>query len=627
MKKFLPFGITLLSCICFLMAFSVRAEEIIVTATPIKKPAKGSVLDKSPTSFKDVISTSGRAYGLSNTMDLLKKASSVDLPDYGGSTTSPVSLRGSNYGETLVLVDGMRLNPVTGDMVDLSMIPVSEIDSIEVIKGSNTASFGDAAMGGIINIVTKNPTMEKGLNVTSTQGSYGYGLYSLDLNTFLDEVGFMLDLARYQYKGDFLYDRDNGMRVRRLNNDSQVNSLLAKAAFNLDGWDTMLALNLVDQEKGSPGVEGWLTYFDQKDVDQGRLWLSTKKSFGGNLSLGLKAGRLYHRETWERPIGDTRSRILNNEVDADLGLDLGMVDLRAELYWLREDLSSDDYGIHRRNTGSAILGAVLKKGIWEVSISGRYDRPSGFDDRWTYHSGAVVHVMEHLDMKANIGTAYHEPAMGQLYAPSTYLTFIPNPSLGPEKSFSWDIGPEIRYTNMGIGADYFFTRYKDMIKMDYPGPGEFTYVNLARTRSAGIEAYAWIRPVDMVRLSANYTSNNFRYASGDNESKRLKQKPAQIANISLDLYPRIYAHKVDITLAYQFREGFYTDEANTEKTGNRNLFDAGLTVTLSKDAFVSFKVRNIFDDTHPEYRDTSPWGSYWYPVPGRTYRFSMHLRF
>ncbi len=626
MNRFLSFRFIVFLCIFVIMAFSARAEEIIVTATPIKEPSKGSVLDKSPTSFKEVISTGGRAYGLTDTTDLLKKASSVDLPYYGGGM-SPVSLRGSGYQETLVLVDGMRLNPVTGDMLDLTLIPVSEIDSIEVIKGSDTASFGEAAMGGVINIVTKNPTMERGLNVTSTQGSYGYGLYSLDMNTFFNEVGFMLDLTRYQYKGDFMYDRDDGTRVRRLNNDSQVNSMLAKVAFNLDDWDTMLSLDLVDQEKGAPGVEGWLTPFDQKDVEQGRLHLSTKRSFDNGLSLGIKAGRLYHRETWERSIGDTRSRTVNNELDADLGLDLGIVDLGAELYWLREDLSSDDYGIHRRNTASCILRAVLKRGIWEVSLSGRYDRPSGFDDRWTYHSGVRMHLSKHLDMKANVGTAYHEPTMGQLYAPSSYFIFIQNPSLGPEKSFSWDMGPEIKYGKVGLGADYFFTRYKDMIKMDYPGPGEFTYVNLAKTRSRGIEAYAWVRPVEMVKISANYTNNNFRYGSGEYESKRLKQRPSQIANVLLDLYPRIYAHEVDVTLAYQFREGFYTNEANTEKTGNRNLFDAGFTVKLSRDAFVSFKVRNIFDDTHTEYRNTTPWGNYWFPVPGRTYRFSMHLKF
>jgi len=293
--------------------------------------------------------------------------------------------------------------------------------------------------------------------------------------------------------------------------------------------------------------------------------------------------------------------------------------------YTREKINSDDYGIHSRNTASGYLNSSASLDPFVLSLTLRYDNSSDFDGEWTYHTGVVWNVLEHMDLKANIGTGYREPSMGNLYTPSTWYTFILNPGLKPEKSFNWDIGPCIDFEYFGMGAGYYRSSYKDLIKMDFPAPLTFTYINVDKANATGIEAYAWSKPVEDLRLSANYSFNQFYYASGEYESKTLKQKPNQVLNLQMDFYRKIMAKNTNVFVAYQFRRGVYTNESNTEKTGDRNIVNAGVSAELIEHASVSLKVNNVFNDTSVEYKDRSDWGTFWYPVPGRTYRFSIQM--
>ncbi|HOS98570.1 MAG TPA: TonB-dependent receptor plug domain-containing protein, partial [Deltaproteobacteria bacterium] len=134
------------------------ASEVFITVTPtVRAEQQGTAADKTPTAFMDIITPGPESSGVTNTLEALRRSSSVDFSDYGGAPTSPVTLRGSNYRETLIMLDGIPLNPVTGDLVDVTRYLLPDIDRIEVIKGSNSASFGKSAMGGTVNIVTRDP--------------------------------------------------------------------------------------------------------------------------------------------------------------------------------------------------------------------------------------------------------------------------------------------------------------------------------------------------------------------------------------------------------------------------------------------------------------------------------------
>lgn len=609
------------------------ASNVLIVVTPEleKTPPQGSIAKKAPTSFSDVIIPGPESAGLIDTEEALRKASSVDLSDYGGAQTSPVTLRGSDFQQTLIMLDGIPLNPVTGDMVDLSRYMLPDIEQIEIVKGSNSADFGKAAMGGVVNLVTKNPSLIDEYDITASQGTYGYGLYHGHLSTHAGQVGILANLTHAFADNDFRYERDDGTMVRRKNNGVVNTTGLIKALTDIQGWQTSFMGNIIEQNSGSPGSEGTaglLTPEDKVNTAQNTFLMETQKTLPQDQAVSVRAWMQTSRmHTESMTFGNSMTKLANESFSASYTKKTGIVTWAPGVGYLREHVNSEDFGTHTRNTTTGTLSAAIDAKPMFLDLTGRYDDSSGYGNWWSYHAGAAWHLIEHVQLKANVGTGYLEPTIGQLYAPSTWYAFIQNPDLKPERSFSWDIGPSVSMNTFGFGVDYFLTTYRDLIKMEFPAPNTFTYANIDKAGAWGIEANAWFAPINVVMLSANYIRDRYTFESGPNKGNELKQKPPQVLNLQADYLPEIAGRDTTLSLSYQFREGSFADEANTLRTDNRYILNAGAVLDVNRNAKISFKVDNLLDDRSPEFVDKTPFGTFWFPVPGRTYRFSVKVIF
>jgi outer membrane receptor for ferrienterochelin and colicin len=344
-----------------------------------------------------------------------------------------------------------------------------------------------------------------------------------------------------------------------------------------------------------------------------------------NARVWILTDRIHNeRPSW----GNNTTKLTNKNLSVSYSSKVGLVTLTPGMEYLDERISSDDYGIHSRSTGTGSLSACMDFQPVFLELTGRYDNNSDFNDQWSYHAGAAWKVLDHVQLKTNAGTGYLVPDMGKLYAPSwPGSTFIANPDLKPEHSFSFDIGPCVSMNTYGFSVDYFLTNYSDLIKADYPSADTFTYVNVNKAKSSGMEANAWVAPVSMVIFSTNYLLSHNTFESGPYKGNDLGQKPSQVLNLQTDYLPQIAGRNATFSLSYQFRQGSYEDNANTERTDNRYIVNVGALLDVSKDATISFKVDNLLDDRSPEYAYKSSWGTTWYPVPGRTYRFAAKVSF
>ena len=633
-RKIILLSISIGLIVSFWVSNSSAASEVLIIVTPtIEKKTPGSIASKSPTSFSDIIIPSPESTGLVGTAEALRRASSVDLSDYGGATPSPVTLRGSSYRQTLVTLDGIPLNPLTGDMVDLSQYVLPDIAQIEIIKGSNSAAFGNSAMGGTINLVTENPSPEEEYDLYASQGTYGYGLYHGHASTTYGGVGLLANITHSFADSDFRYEKDDGSWTKRTNNSTENTTGLFKSVFDCLGWKSSLMGNFIDQSNGSPGAEpGYLTPNDWVDVSQDTLLMETSKSLSENQSITFRGWLLTNETRNERPSWgegyDNRTRLTSKNIFSAYTIRNNEVNLTSTAEYLSEKMKSDDYGDHSRGTGSVSMAASADLQNIFIDLSGRYDNCADFDSQWSYHAGAIWKVADHVQIKANAGTGYLIPDMGKLYSPSSvYSSFIPNPDLKPERSFGWDIGPGVSMNTWGLGVNYYFTAYRDLIKADYPSANTFTYINVNKAQSSGVEANAWFAPVTALKFSTNYILSKNTFESGPYEGNELGQRPAQVMNLQADYMLELASRDATISLAYQFREGSYEDDANTEKTHSRYLLNAGALLEVSKSATISFKIDNLLDDQSPEYVYKSAWGTTWYPVQGRTYRFAAKISF
>jgi vitamin B12 transporter len=624
---------TLVLFLIFLCSCPVLAEEIVVTATPLQDETPATVAQKSPTSFSQNVKVNPLAYGLTGTLNALRLSDSVDLPEYGQSYMPPtVSIRGSKDQQTLIMLDGVPLSSSLGDPIDLSLYPVTSIDHIEIVKGSDSAAYGPSAMGGVVNIVTRTPGPNTSAGLTASLGSHGYNLYNLMVTKGKRDMGFMAGITRTWGDNDYLYDRPDGTSARRENNDFDNASLLTKLWMDLSGWDTTLTGNLVTQDLGSPGGEGasglYLTPDNRVNASQYFLSLNTARQFDADqgvvFRLSRVAGRTHNdnQDLWNP--GDFWTSLTSDYLDLAYTRKAGPFSLSPEFAVRREALSSDDYGIHNRTLTSGVLNTGLDMNPVLLSAALRYDHSTSFDGHWTWHTGAIWKAARYLSLKTNAGTGYHEPTMGNLYSPSSFTIFVTNPDLRPEKSLSFDAGPVFGFGSFGFEAAYFVTYYDDLIKWTYdPDRNTSTCENVDKARVSGIDASAWAKPVEILKLGLGYVRSRFVNGSGLYESKSLTMKPEQVFTVQADLLPKIAGRPVDLFAAYQFREGVYTDDANSDKTGNRDILDLGVSVEVVPHAVLSFKTSNILDDRSVEYQS----GDFWYPVPGRTYRGSVQLCF
>jgi vitamin B12 transporter len=88
-------------------------------------------------------------------VDVLRSSEGIFLKDYGPTASlKTISLRGMAAEHILVLYDGTRLNNFQNGLVDFSLLPMNNIDRIEIVRGGNSALYGADAIGGIINIIS-----------------------------------------------------------------------------------------------------------------------------------------------------------------------------------------------------------------------------------------------------------------------------------------------------------------------------------------------------------------------------------------------------------------------------------------------------------------------------------------
>jgi iron complex outermembrane receptor protein len=218
-----------------------------------------------------------------DTYDIINYINGSTLKSYDRKHTN-IDLRG--FGEkgglnNLILLNGMRLNATDMSGVDLSTIPVDSIERVEVYHGGNSVLFGDRAIGGVINIITKKPT-KSGFNVKSDFGSYNYENYYTDGVYANENFSLMLNANR---------NRTDGYRN---NSGFDANSIGGESAYFGENLEFNISGSYSDSDYGLPGG---LSKNDLKEY--GRRYSAFPNDGGGD-----KEGYVTNRVKLFLPIGD-----------------------------------------------------------------------------------------------------------------------------------------------------------------------------------------------------------------------------------------------------------------------------------------------------------------------------------
>ena len=613
----------------------IELDEIVVSAT--RTPAS---LDSVSASSSIVPEKQIRSSTATDLGHLLENTNLLDILDYGPGSVSTASIRGSSYEQVLVLVDGERINDSRSGGVDLDAIPITHAKRIEIVRGGQSAMYGADAVGGIINIITKQPTGTKA-RAWSTLGAYDSLSLGAELSGRVKTVSGILSLSRTTSESDFSFEDKFGKELIRENADSRKRSVFSKLRWDISdsailrlSWDHYYA------DKNVPGPIGQYTP-DANERDTAVGWKAhlehrPRKGVFYKLSGYKRDTTLQYRNPQgPYPVDDThKADAIGTELQARF-----LQDTSIPLIWgvsfRNDDINSTAVGTRGRETYSGYIQQELSMDLDSSAL--RLSRIAIFPAiRWDHYSDfeagaspklgflASFGQLRILTVKANAGKSYRAPSMNDLYWPPDPFAFG-NPDLKPERAKNGDAGLSFHMSELPafsqlsmirFGATYFRNSFRDRIQWTPDGSGKWSPQNLSKVYTKGLEAEMQInasfwKVPDLVSVTANYT---FLRAFLDAEdeiirSRQLIYRPKHALGYAL----RVGTDRLWGQIQGLYRSRRYHTVQNTKWLDPFTSYNLQLGIERrswsNTNLGLVFEIKNIFDSEYQHVAD--------YPLPGR----------
>ncbi len=493
--------------------------------------------------------------------DLLLQTPGVTVARNGGvGTTASVSIRGAEPDQTVALIDGVKINDPSapGGGFDFGGLLVGNIARIEVLRGAQSVLWGSQAIGGVVNIITRQPTEQLSVNARAEGGWRDTGQGFANVSDKIGPVSASLGGGYFRTNGNSAFfggKEEDGYRAYGFN--GSVNVALARdLSVDLRGFYSNGRTDI----DGSPPPN--YTFADTPEYQLTRQLVG----YAG-LNAGLFDGRLKNRigyaytDTYRRVIDPTggvdteefRGNGKNERIEYQGVLDLGSA-LQSTFGAERElsRFTTSSYGVAdlpARQRIWSVYGQLMLTPIVGLSVTGgvRHDDiaqngPNPTRQATTFSgSGAYTPNRGATVIRASYSEGFKAPTLFQLQ--SEYG----NVGLRPERSHGWDAGVTQRLVGGALeaGATWFHRDSDDLINFVSciaPLTGICvnrpygTYNNVARARSQGLEATLALRPADGFVVSGSYTYLDAEDRSPGSATfgRRLARRPSQSVTGNID---------------------------------------------------------------------------------------------
>ncbi|WP_447765143.1 TonB-dependent receptor plug domain-containing protein [Sphingopyxis panaciterrae] len=598
---------TAVSFIAFMAAtpaFAQSTDDIVVTASGIEQPRDEAgqaitIIDADTIEKRQTI----------DVVDLLATTPGVRFSRTGGTgSVTGVSLRGAETTQTLVLIDGVKVNDPSGigDAYDFGHLLTGNISRIEVLRGSNSVVHGSQAIGGVISVMTAAPADGFGANASADYG------YSDTLSAKADVSG---TAGRISGGIGGAYFRTDGISSAKVGTEKDGYKNFAGNARVKIAFSDALSLDLrgyyIHSDLDSDSFFG--APADSPDVAK----LDQYVGYAG-LNLGLFGGRFTSRAavTWLR---NDRDYYFVRGTAPDYGY--SGTNLRFEYQGVvtpveqaklifgyeHERPDYDFFGFGSTDSQRADIDSVYALAIVQpfagLSLTGgvRHDDHSQFGGATTLGANANYSPNDGAtNFRLSYGEGFKAPSLYQLYD-----SFSGNAALRPERSKSYDVGVDQSLADgrATISLTAFLRNTTDQINYDN---ATFTYGNIDRTRAKGVEATLALRPVDALNVTASYSYIDARDRSGRPgfDGKHLPRRAEQAISLSVD-YDWSFGLSTGATLTMVGDS--FDDAANAVPLDGFALAGIRAALPLGEHLELYGRIDNLFD---ADYATASGYGVY-----------------
>lgn len=499
---------------------------------------------------------------------------------------STVSVWGSTSTQVLVLVDGIPLNTPWDGMVDLSYFPVETIERIEVQKGGASSIYGNSAIGGVVNIITKKG-FQKEHSLHSAVGSFGHKELKVASAGPIGETSYYrLDLGTQ--KGDGYLEHSSYQSNTLYTTLTKDLTEYSSASLIILGTDGEIGPPLAaDQTNQNLRLQGNYSYDDYQGLTwKGSLWLNVEE-------------RTYSPDKSEHDLTTIGYNLIRSQADsggASLSLATDGQFIRVQSTNVPGDPTISNLGFFGEK--------VIPIHGWQMVASSRLDLHSKFGLNLSPRLGVSRPALGGT-FKLNLGSSFKAPTVNDLFWEGPWMSG--NPDLRPERSWSAETSySRENRTNFQWGITGFYRYVNDMIRWPEISGGVWQAQNIDHIQILGLELAATYQPAPQWQITGAFTGLN---AVGSKDA--------------IDpIAPREYSLSAVYRPSEKLATTFKVKGASARYNGVEAyvVADANLSYALTSQAKVTMAVSNLFNE---EYK----LNEFSLPMPGRHFQAGVTYSF
>lgn len=617
-----------------------QLEEIVVTATRVEETKKDVPYSVQIITKEDIKTSVAKDVG-----DLIIESALGHVSKQPGALTT-FYLRGVGISglspldsRILLLINGFRTATA-----NVAMIPIDDIERIEIVKGPASVLYGSNAMGGVVNIITKKTTIE-GLHgyLGLEGGSWLRRKASGELQVNKSNFDLYLQLSRSD--GDDYEAKGYGRYKNTGYNDESL-SLRIGYEFLRDNKVSLGFRHYRGWEIGSPGSTLWLTPKDYIDNSLDSFDLSYEtKTFRAAYYISKRRYEIH--EGWGGvSLYKTDSQGIS--IQKTFNLDEHRIIIGGE--WNKVELENENtppppYQPKSRYNSFGVFGEgkfFITKELF-FNLGARYDyfeneiiSTPGMTmnpkketlDHFTVRAGALYKLTDTLTLRANAGTGFRAPSPIE-YAGEYILwgtRYIGNHSLKPEKSINYEGGLNFSKTGFNLDFAFFHSIFKDKIARYFDTTlNAYTYKNLEKAKIQGWESDVSYDLKTLLSLSFSlepFINITYHTKYSDSEGKPLLATPKWLGAFGVRAHGKNWDTRL-IASYFGDENVTYFDPLTWQ---SRIIKKKDFTVVNFKALYRPIKelelnlgIENLFDRAYEYVPD--------YPMPRRTFTAGMKWLF
>ncbi len=594
MKSFLKYA-CVLAFVLAPKAYS-QAPEILITPNRFEQKASNNTRSVEVITSEQIEKSNQR-----NIIDLLRKSVGIDIVQTGAlGRAASTFIRGAESDHTLILIDGIRVNDPNVGSFDLADLQLDNIERIEIVKGASSVSYGSEAIGGVINIVTKE---SKGASFKALGGSFG--THSEQIT-----IGQKTEVFSNSFSASYLSSDGLSAATPSTEDDAYENiSISSRHKLRLNK-NTFLNLHnrAILSKTELDGFEFGVGPVDDLNFEQNRDLVTTGLSLDSKLSEAtkLKAKLSYSNERLTGSDPDTSFNnfdIRGENTYASLSLSNTLKDFITDTeilgtlgvdYLNRQGENQGNFD-NTRDTISFWTDNSISYQNFILNLGIRIDDNSDFGNEVTY-SASSRYNLDSLgsNFHASFGTGFKAPSFNELFFPN-----FGNPELDAEESTSYDLGLKYYLSKKAnFDVTLFYNDFDNLISFD---SSTFLAENISDARARGVESVLNYDICPGLSMNLNYVYNDTK---DENTGFALARRARHKAGVQFFVEP---ADNLDLTFSYRLVNS--RRENDGSRLDNFELADLSMNYSLgnsldnsflSKGTKLFLRLDNLFDEDYSE---------------------------